>query len=99
MNYKILFEASKEIEEAIEYYDLLNKGLGAKLLRELENSLKIICEYPDSCVKISKKFRRCLLRRFPYGVIYTIHNSEIIVIAFMNLYRKPNYWKKRSKEV
>ncbi|HNZ28246.1 MAG TPA: type II toxin-antitoxin system RelE/ParE family toxin [Spirochaetota bacterium] len=99
MNYKIVFEASKEIEEAIEYYDLLNKGLGSKLLKELENSLKIICEYPESCVRISKKFRRCLLRRFPYGIIYTIYNNEIIITAFMNLYRKPNYWKNRSTEV
>lgn len=32
---------------------------------------------------------------FPYMLIYTIEESEIIVLAVAHQHRKPNYWKNR----
>ncbi|MEX2436959.1 MAG: type II toxin-antitoxin system RelE/ParE family toxin, partial [Candidatus Paceibacterota bacterium] len=31
----------------------------------------------------------------PYGIIYLIEADEIIILAIMNLRRKPGYWKSR----
>ena len=36
-----------------------------------------------------------LSRRFPYGVIYQIEGGQILIIAVMQLNRKPDYWEKR----
>jgi len=35
--------------------------------------------------------------RFPYGVIYQISEDEVLIVAIMQLNRKPNYWQSRIK--
>jgi len=42
--------------------------------------------------------RRCQTHRFPYGVIYQILESEILVVAVANLHRRPGYWSDRIRE-
>ena len=39
--------------------------------------------------------RRCLVRRFPYGIIYGIEEDTIVVVSFAHLHRKPFYWIER----
>ena len=41
--------------------------------------------------------RRCLTNRFPFGIIYTIIEQDIIIVAVMHLNKQPDYWKKRTK--
>ena len=35
--------------------------------------------------------RRCLLARFPYGLIYGIDQETIVVVAVAHLHREPRY--------
>jgi plasmid stabilization system protein ParE len=44
----------------------------------------------------SKRFRRCLIHRFPYGLIYVLKGNKITIVAVMHLARKPGYWHRRS---
>jgi toxin ParE1/3/4 len=41
--------------------------------------------------------RRCLLHRFPFGIIYHIdeENNHLFILAVMNLHRDPGYWTDR----
>ena len=88
-------EAKLEIKEAAKYYEGCKEGLGQAFLLELESSIHNLCESPLRWRKISGQFRRCLLRRFPYGVIYVVDDDEVFIAAAMHLKRKPGYWKKR----
>ena len=42
--------------------------------------------------------RRCLVHRFPYGVIYSVdeQRSQVLILAVMHLHRQPGYWSERS---
>ena len=40
-------------------------------------------------------FRRRLLRRFPYGILYKEEESQIVIVAVMHLQRRPGYWRNR----
>jgi len=40
-------------------------------------------------------FRRRLLRRFPYGILYKEEESQIVIVAVMHLRRRPGYWRNR----
>ncbi|HRU71636.1 MAG TPA: type II toxin-antitoxin system RelE/ParE family toxin, partial [Kiritimatiellia bacterium] len=42
------------------------------------------------------EIHRCLVHRFPYGVLYSIESDGIFVLAVMNLHRDPDYWKRRQ---
>jgi len=35
---------------------------------------------------------------FPYGILYSLLDQDIVVVAVMHLHRKPDYWEKRVTE-
>lgn len=61
--------AEAEIAEALDYYEGQSPGLGADLLGEHEAALKRITKQPEAWRRIGPNTRRCLLRRFPYGIV------------------------------
>ena len=91
------FEAEVEIREAAMYYEEAREGLGRKFLNAIESAIEQIKEHPFIWRKITNKFRRSIVKDFPYGIIYSIEKKEIYIIAVMHLKRKPGYWKKRNK--
>lgn len=40
---------------------------------------------------------RCLISRFPYGVLYSIEDDGVFILAVMHLHRNPDYWKYRKQ--
>ncbi|MEW6326247.1 MAG: type II toxin-antitoxin system RelE/ParE family toxin [Thermodesulfobacteriota bacterium] len=95
MRIRFLETAQTELDEAIEYYNYETPGLGEAFLAEVLNALDRIGKFPEAWHPISRRTRRCQIRRFPYGIIYQIRKDEILVVAIANLHRKPGYWKDR----
>jgi len=88
-------EARVELVDVYRYYEGCKSGLGAAFLDEIERIVTNIQERPLRWRKITGRFRRALVNRFPYGIIYAVRGDEIYVIAVMHLHRKPGYWKVR----
>jgi len=88
-------DIEKEIKSSYQWYESKTKGLGEDFLSELESAFKTIAELPDAWPVVKMGFRRFLLRRFPFGVIYRKKSDKIFVVAVMHLSRKPGYWGKR----
>lgn len=99
MKIRISKLAQKEIDDAVTWYDSQSKGLGTHFLDALDRTIRRIAAYPFSCVEIEPDIRRCLLTRFPYGVIYGIDSNTIVVIAIAHLHREPRYWIDRLSDV
>lgn len=87
--------AEGELNDAALYYELESPGLGTIFLDEVEHYIEAIIRNPNAGVKIRASIRRRLLRRFPYGIIYSVHDG-IRILAVMNLKRRPTYWVGRS---
>lgn len=45
--------------------------------------------------RVENEVRRALLRRFPYGVFYEVHGSEIVLLACFHSARDPQEWQDR----
>jgi plasmid stabilization system protein ParE len=88
--------AEDELNDATQYYDRVNPGLGAVFLGEAEQAIQEILEFPESAPEVGHEVRRKLLRRFPYGILYRIREHEVRILAIMNLRRRPFYWRGRS---
>ncbi len=88
-------DISQEVREGYLWYESKSVGLGEDFLNELESAFNIILELPDTWPIISSSFRRYLLKRFPYGVIYKVEKNRIYIVAVMHLSRKPYYWLSR----
>jgi plasmid stabilization system protein ParE len=96
MKIEFLESAQTELDQAFEWYEAQQKDLGVQFLNEFDAAIRRIATYPESYILIEKNVRRCLVKRFPYGVLYGIDADKIIVIAVAHLHRKPDYWIDRA---
>jgi len=88
--------AEYELNEAAQYYDLEEPGLGAAFLEEVDRCLQSIQAAPEAGAILRGMVRRRLLRRFPYALLYKIKPNGIRILAVMNLRRRPTYWVGRE---
>lgn len=95
MTYRFLAPATWEITEAAEYYDSKVPGLGAGFLDELDAAIQRILQFPEAWSMISRPFRHCSLRRFPYTIIYSIPTKhEILIVSVFHQNREPLTWER-----
>ncbi len=95
MQIRLLEIAAIELDEAVTYYNSEHTGLGDEFIIEFANSLERIKAYPQAWQPFTQNTRRCQLRRFPYGIVYQLLQTEILIIAISHLHREPGYWKDR----
>lgn len=81
--------------ESAVFYERESKGLGSDFLDEVESAIARICEYPEIGQVYSSKLRRFVLARFPYSVLYSIEDNELVIFAVAHHKRKPGFWKDR----
>lgn len=87
----------QEVIEAVDYYRAIDFPLSARLVQEFEDAIRRIVQFPEGWKEIGTGLRRCALKKFPFVVIYTYRHDEIIIIAFANTHRRPDYWRDRAK--
>lgn len=87
--------ALEELVQASEYYELKVKGLGERLLDEIETAVNDVTTAPDRWPYFLLNTRRRLLDRFPYMIVYLEDPERIFILAVMHQRRRPGYWKKR----
>lgn len=96
MNYYFHSEALHEYAETAQYYAEISTSLAISFVSQIENGITQILLYPQAWHPIDEDVRRYLIKRFPFGIYYTIEENESIIIqAVMHLSRKPGYWKDR----
>ncbi|HQP50253.1 MAG TPA: hypothetical protein PKX12_16125 [Spirochaetota bacterium] len=69
------------------------KALDTSLQLKWMMLIQHIQQYSAAWQLIAEDIRRCLIRRFPYGIIYTVLEGGIIVLSIMNLRKTPESWK------
>lgn len=97
MRIRLDLAAQLEIRQAALFYEDSREGLGQEFLNAVEWAFEHIQQHPTVWRVLKGRFRRYLLQRFPYGVIYAIEGEIIYVAAVMHLKRKPGYWVSRVK--
>ena len=95
MNYIFHPEAKKEVLVSIEYYEEKANGLGIDFSIEVYSTIQKIIEFPKAWSTLDIDIHRCLLKRFPFGIIYSVYKKQIYILAVMNLHKEPDYWKNR----
>jgi len=88
--------AERELNDAVQYYEREQPGLGAAFITEVRRCTEAISEYPDVGPVVLGTIRRRLCQRFPYGLLYTTAHNELRILAVMNLKRRPGYWVGRT---
>ena len=97
MKYAFHPEARLEYREATEFHASIRPELGAEFTCEIEAVIGQICDDPHRGRIIEQDVRRCLARRFPYAVLYTLEEDYILIVAVMHGSRRPGYWRYRTE--
>ena len=88
-------EAEAEFNKAIDYYEEIESGLCFDFAIEVHSAIQRSVAFPIAWPVIDGEIRRSLVRRFPFGILYSVENEGIYIIAVMHLHRMPEYWKHR----
>ncbi|MCP4768439.1 MAG: type II toxin-antitoxin system RelE/ParE family toxin [Gammaproteobacteria bacterium] len=89
-------EAETDIAEAYQYYERCREGLGADFMLCTSESLSRIQRNPKQFRSVQDRIRRALVKKFLYGIFYTLTENEIIVLAVTHARRNPKHWQSRS---
>ena len=90
-------EAAEELLEACIHYSEVSPELGRAFFASVEGSIEKIVSGPRIWPVIEDGVRRFVVRRFPYGIYYTLVDEDrvVLVVAIMDLRRRPGYWRHR----
>jgi len=89
-------QAAEEMRAAAAHYEAQESGLGDAFLDDIEQALQSIQQFPQLWSVYDGEYRRYLLKRFPYGLVYRIDGARIFIVAVAHLHRKPGYWRDRT---
>lgn len=71
-------DAESEFDLAISYYEDCEHGLGYDFSLEVLTGIQAIAEYPRGWPIIEDDVRRCLVNRFPFGIVYSVEENDEI---------------------
>jgi toxin ParE1/3/4 len=97
MRYVFHPEALAEYGEAVQYYKNQRVEIAQAFINAVEDAVYRIKQSPKRYIVIDEDIRRCMTRKFPYGIIYTIEPDYILILAVMHCSREPGYWKSRTE--
>ena len=101
MNVEFLEPAAQEFYEAVSFYNIQRQGLGQEFAKVVEDTIERIKQNPEAwtTVSSSKRARRCLTNRFPYGIIYQIRPDMLLIVAVWHQRRHPQSWRERLSKI
>lgn len=97
MKVLVLSCAEAEFAEAADYYNQQCPGLGYEFAAEVKASFARIADFPAAWPAFSARTRRCIVNRFPYGVLYQVREHSVLVVGLMHLRQDPRRWQDRLR--
>ncbi len=94
-NVILLPPAIGDILEARDWYEVRQPGLGDLFRECVESGIEAIQRNPELYPFMLKPYRRALVKRFPYAIIYEYANDSIVVYSVFHGSRNPAVWRSR----
>ena len=84
------------MNEAAQFYESRVARLGHDFLDEYARCVERIVAHPETGQSCYGRFRRMVMARFPFSVVYEILPDAISLLAVAHQRRSPGYWRKRA---
>jgi hypothetical protein len=92
MTYQVVIEphALSDIQQAIDYYDIQQIGLGKKFMDALDKHIQTLRKNPFYQIKY-KDYRVLPIKKYPYSIIFYINetNQTAYIMAVFNTFQNP----------
>jgi plasmid stabilization system protein ParE len=84
--------AIEEARRAAEYYRSQSPGLDERFSAAINASIALLGHFPALGAPVHKGYRRVVVHRFPYSVIYREHRSFLRIVAVAHHRLGPAGW-------
>lgn len=74
-------DANEELKAAVVYYESCETGLGDEFFAEFLRGVEQIQQHPQAWPITYKDFRRYLIHRFPYALVYRDSGQDVFILA------------------
>jgi plasmid stabilization system protein ParE len=85
----LLLQADHDIQTAFNRYEEFQDGRGEVFMRHLDAALTLLRQHPEIAPVYEGRYRRMLIRDFPYGIFYEVQPKRIVVAAIVDLRQDP----------
>jgi plasmid stabilization system protein ParE len=89
-------EARADALEARDWYEVRAASLGVEFVKALDAAIAAAAGNPKAFVAVEGEFRRVILRKFPYSLIFRTDVRGMIVFAVFHHRRHPHSWSRPS---
>ena len=92
--------AAVEVRTITRFYTRERRALGASFVEALYEATSLVAENPGLGSPLGDGFRRLVLQRFPYSMIYIVdpESEAIRIVSVSHQRRGPDRWKDRVEE-
>lgn len=90
--------AELDLARAFAWYEGQRRGLGARFIDAVDVLTQRIRESPGLFPEVKPGFRRGLLRRFPYGIYFSMTSEHVLLHAVLHLHRDPSVARRRLRD-
>lgn len=96
IDYSFHPEAAAELEDASGFYESRMVGLGKSFATEVQRTVTLIRQFPDTGLTVGPSRHRVVVPLFPYSIIYSRAPDSIVILAISHQRRRPGYWRRRK---
>jgi len=98
MKYRIVLtpDADADIGAVFSWYHNIDPALASRFLSESRTTMDRIARFPFRFSRVNGIIRRARLKRFPYGIYYSLNHNEVLITAILHRRRSDDIWKQRS---
>lgn len=99
MSFSLRFEtiALQELKQAARWYDECRSGLGQQFMDAVDQLIVRVLENPYAFPKSPNHalVRRAVMKRFPFIIVFVVHEQEVHVLSISHSRRRPGHWISR----
>lgn len=98
MNYRIVLtpDADADIGSAFSWYQSIDPNIASRFMSEGRTTMVRILQFPYIFPLVNGAVRRARLKRFPYGIYYSLKSKEAKILAILHQRRSDDVWRQRS---
>ena len=88
--------AEKDLRDAFLWYEKESPGLGDKFEKQIDSAIQYIQKNPLKVQVKYKDVRVDFIKKFPFGIHFTVSEKIITVIAVFHTAENPDKWNNRA---
>jgi hypothetical protein len=71
-------------------------GLGTEFVNAFDRMVTALLVHPQRAPVVRDSIRRAMMRRFPFGIFYSLEADVLVILAIVHAHRDPQGWPSRG---